>query len=376
MTLCIHERFDSGNIELVSAESPDAIRLKIRPDAGGEHMQWFYFQLSGARDTHCTMNIENAGEVSYVDGFEGYQAVASTDRMHWFRVPTDFDGQRLVIRHKPSSDVIYYAYFAPYPQHEHEQLISSALIDERVRAEVLCSTPDGRAHTLLRIGEPQEGHKRIWVTARQHPGETMAEWWVEGFLERLLDREEPVASRLLERAVIYLVPNMCLDGAVRGHLRCNARGRNLNREWADPSPEDSPEVYYTAAKMKVTGVDLAFDVHGDEALPYNFIAGAEGVPSWNENMQRQLDTFKQLLAEVNPDFQTEYGYEVDAPNSSDLRKNTDWMAETFGCLAMTLEMPFKDNANAPLPTIGWSPDRCKHLGGACVEAFWRILPEL
>ncbi|HSH27558.1 MAG TPA: M14-type cytosolic carboxypeptidase [Wenzhouxiangella sp.] len=372
----INSTFDSGNIEVLEAESPDSIRLKIRPDAGGEHMQWFYFQLSGARDTDCRLTIENAGEVSYAEGFEDYQAVASTDRVHWFRVPTTFDGKHLVIEHRPDSDIVYYAYFAPYSQLEHDNLIAAALVDPRVRAEALCSTPDGRAHTMLQIGEPKEGRKKIWVIARQHPGETMAEWWVEGFLERLLDAEEPVARKLLDAAVIYLVPNMCLDGAVRGHLRCNAKGRNLNREWAEPCEKNSPEVFFTRQKMHATGVDLAFDVHGDEALPYNFIAGAEGTPSWNERKQHQLDTFNRMLAQISPDFQTKYGYEVDAPNSSDLKKNTDYMAETFDCLAMTLEMPFKDNADMPMPEIGFSPDRCKHLGAACIDAFWRILPEL
>ncbi|WP_376691472.1 M14 family metallopeptidase [Wenzhouxiangella sp. EGI_FJ10409] len=372
----IHSKFDSGNIEVLEADSPDNIRLKIRPDAGGEHMQWFHFQLSGARDADCRMTIENAGDVSYPDGFEDYHAVASTDRVNWFRVPTEFDGKQLVIKHRPDSDIVYYAYFAPYSQLEHENLIAAALVDPRVRAEVLCSTPDGRAHTMLRIGDPDEGRKKIWVIARQHPGETMAEWWVEGFLERLLDTEEPVSRKLLEQAVVYLVPNMCLDGAVRGHLRCNAKGRNLNREWAEPSEEDSPEVYYTRQKMHATGVDMAFDVHGDEALPYNFIAGAEGTPSWNEKKQLQLDNFEDLLARISPDFQTKVGYEVDAPNSSDLKKNTDYTAETFDCLAMTLEMPFKDNADLPMPEVGWSPERSKHLGSACVDAFWRILPEL
>lgn len=372
----IHSNFDSGNIEVLEAESPDNIRLKIRPDVGDEHMQWFYFQLSGARDTHCRMTIENAGDVSYVDGFEDYQAVASADRVNWFRVPTEFDGEQLVIKDKPESDIVYYAYFAPYSQLEHENLISAALVDPRVRAEVLCSTPDGRAHTMLRIGEPDGGRKKIWVIARQHPGETMAEWWVEGFLERLLDAEAPVSRQLLEQAVIYLVPNMCLDGAVRGHLRCNARGRNLNREWAEPSEADSPEVFFTREKMHATGVDMAFDVHGDEELSYNFIAGAEGTPSWNEHKQRQLDTFEKLLAEISPDFQTKVGYEIAAPNSSDLKKNTDYMAETFDCLAMTLEMPFKDNADMPMPDVGWSPERSRHLGAACVDAFRRILPEL
>lgn len=372
----IHSNFDSGNIEVIDAASPANIRLRIRPDAGGEHLQWFHFQLSGVRGQTCRMTLENAGEVSYPDGFENYQAVASTDGEHWFRVPTSFDGQHLVIEHVPDGDIVRYAYFAPYSEYEHEQLIASAQGHPRVRAEVLCSTPDGRPHTLLTIGEPAEGRKSIWITARQHPGESMTEWWVEGFLERLLDDEDPVARSLLDAAVVYLVPNMCLDGAVRGHLRCNARGRNLNREWKDPCPENSPEVYYVRQKMHETGVDLSYDVHGDEALPYNFVAGAEGVPSWNERMQQQLDRFKQLMSTISPDFQTVYGYEVDAPGSSDLRKNTDYMAESFGCLAMTLEMPFKDNIELPDARFGWSPERSKRLGAATVDAFWQVLPEL
>ena len=376
MSIRIHDHFDGGNIEVVQADSADDIRLKIRPDAGGEHMQWFFFQLSDARDVECTMVIENAGQVSYPDGFENYQAVVSTDLENWFRTDTDFDGKQLTIRHTPESDVVYVAYFAPYSLREHQQLIASALDHSRARAETLCTTPDGHAHTLLTIGEPAKGRKKLWIIARQHPGETMAEWWVEGFLARLLDPEDAVARELLEQAVVYLVPNMCIDGGVRGHLRTNAHGRNLNREWAEPSQEKSPEVYYTRQKMHETGVDFAFDVHGDEALPYNFIAGAEGTPSWNDNKQQQLDDFKKLLAMITPDFQTEHGYEVDAPNSADMKKNTDYMAETFDCLAMTLEMPFKDTADTPIPELGWSPGRCRNLGHACLDAMYRILPKL
>ena len=32
-----------------------------------------------------------------------------------------------------------------------------------------------------------EAEKKIWVIARQHPGETMAEWFVEGMMDALLD---------------------------------------------------------------------------------------------------------------------------------------------------------------------------------------------
>ena len=376
MSIQICSHFDGGNIEVLRAGQADDIALKIRRDAGDEHLQWFYFQLCDARDIDCVMRIDNAGEVSYPDGFEGYQAVASVDQTHWFRVPTEFDGKCLTIRHRPETDVIYYAYFAPYPLARHQALIADALASPLVRAETLCLTPDGHCHTLLVIGDELPGRKKLWITARQHPGETMAEWWVEGFLERLLDEEDPVARKLLEQAVVYLVPNMCIDGGVRGHLRCNARGRNLNREWIQPCPDNSPEVYYVVEKMKQTGVDFSLDVHGDEGLPYNFIAGAEGIASWNDHKQAQLDGFKTLLAEISPDFQTEHGYAVDAPGSADLKKCTDFVAETFDCLAMTLEMPFKDSAITPMPEIGWSPGRSQLLGMACVEAFWRTLPKL
>ena len=45
------------------------------------------------------------------------------------------------------------------------------------------------------------------------------------------------------------VPNMNPDGTWRGHLRTNAAGANLNREWDSPTPEHSPEVFYVRNKM-------------------------------------------------------------------------------------------------------------------------------
>jgi len=43
---------------------------------------------------------------------------------------------------------------------------------------------------------------------------------------------------------------------------------------------------------------------------------------------------------------------------------------------MTLEMPFKDNANAPDAQVGWSPDRSRHLGNGCLDALYAVLDGL
>ena len=48
---------------------------------------------------------------------------------------------------------------------------------------------------------------------------------------------------------------------------------------------------------------------------------------------------------------------------------TNAVAHRFQCPAYTLEMPFKDNANAPDLEVGWSPKRCAKLGASAVEAL-------
>lgn len=372
----ISSHFDGGNIECLRCDNADDIQLAIRKDHQSDFYQWFYLRLTGARDHDCRLHIANAGDSAYTEGWEDYQAVASYDRDYWFRVPTKYANGQLMIEHTPAEDSVYYAYFAPYTMERHHDLIATVTNSPRVAYERLGATLDGRDMDLLVIGEPAPDKKNLWCIARQHPGETMAEWWMEGFLDRLLDEDDPISRELLNQAVFYVVPNMNPDGSWRGHLRTNAVGANLNREWIGASMERSPEVYLVREKMKQTGVDYCLDVHGDEALPYNFIAGGEGIPNWNDRHQQLLDEYKQTLQAFNPDFQTRYGYPVDAPGSADLKKCTDYVAETFGCLSMTLEMPFKDTVETPNPLEGWSPERCRKLGMSNLDVIWRMINKL
>ena len=313
MSLHTTDAFDSGNIDVLDAAQPDRIRLEIRKDNGSNFYQWFHFRVTGAAGTPLTMSIENAGGAAYLEGWPGYRACASYDRETWFRVDTSFENGVLTLHHTPQADTIWFAYFAPYSMERHLDLIAWAQGHEAVRLEILGDTLDGQSMDLLTVGEPAEGKRTLWVTARQHPGETMAEWWMEGFLGRLLDDQDPVARILRDKAVFHIVPNMNPDGSKRGHLRTNAKGVNLNREWDKASPENSPEVFHVLNRMRETGIDLALDVHGDEALPYNFIAGGEGAPNFDAKGQALLDGYKAALCTASPDFQTEHGYDVDAP---------------------------------------------------------------
>ncbi|MDP5031801.1 MAG: M14-type cytosolic carboxypeptidase [Paraglaciecola sp.] len=372
----ISSNFDSGNIEVNNASSPNDIRLSIKKDKQSDFFQWFHFKLETTAFLSHKLVITNLHQSAYPDGWKNYQAVASYDRQEWFRVDTEFDGDSLVIQHTPEYEHVYYAYFAPYSYERHLDLLAWAQQSPVCQQQFLGETLDGRDMSMLVVGEPEEGKKVIWVTARQHPGETMAEWFVEGFLERLLDESDGVARQLLEKAVFYVIPNMNPDGSVRGHLRTNAIGVNLNREWATPSLASSPEVYFVKQKMIETGVDMFLDVHGDEALPYNFVAGCEGNPGYSPRIKNLEDKFKQNFMLATPDFQDSFGYPKDKPGEANPTVATHAIGQHFDCLAFTLEMPFKDNIDLPDSAYGWSPARSKQLGEDVMIAMRAVVDML
>lgn len=377
-TLHISTQFDSGAIEVVSLQDHRNIELNIRKDTAAEFAQWFHFALHGAAGLPVTLKFLNAGACAYPEGWKGYRVVASHDRQHWFRVDTQYDGKVMTARVTPEINCIYFAYFEPYSWEQHLDLIGSAAASPHVTLERLGSTVQGRDMTMLRIthgdsATPDEQKKKVWLIARQHPGETMAEWFVEGFLERLLDADDSVSRALLERCVFHVVPHMNPDGAVLGNLRTNAVGANLNREWLEPTVERSPEVFWVRQKMMQVGVDLCLDAHGDEGLPYNFVVGSEGNENYSPRQAELEVMFKNAWLDGCPDFQDEHNYGLTERGKANPTLATNWIAKHFECLAFTIEMPFKDNANLPDANVGWNGERSKRLGASVLQPLLAVL---
>lgn len=372
----IYSNFDSGNIKVNNIESRDKIQLEIPKDNQSDFYQWFHFRLETETEVSHTIELQNLKNSAFPDGWDGYDVVASYDREEWFRVPTTYDGDTLNFTIIPERNSVYFAYFAPYSYDRHLDLLHMAQSAHHCQLETLGSTIDGNDMSLLTFGEPEEGKKKVWLIARQHPGESMAEWFMEGVIQRFLDEDDATARSILEQAVVYVVPNMNPDGSVRGHLRCNAIGVNLNREWQSPSMEKSPEVYLVRERMLQEGVDLFLDIHGDEAIPYNFVAGSEGIPSYDDRLANLESLFKNALSTVTPEFQDEFGYDKDKPGQANLTVGSNWVGEQFKCLSYTIEMPFKDNNDFPDPLYGWSPERSIKFGHDTLSAVNAVMKSL
>jgi murein tripeptide amidase MpaA len=375
----ISSSFDSGAIEIVSITTwhdVERIDLRIRRDSHQDFTQWFHFRLQGARGRRCVLRFVNAGECTYPGGWDGYSIAASHDRDDWYRMPSDYRDGILSVECELEHDSVWFAYFEPYSWDRHLSFIGRASSSPRVRVVGLGSTKDGHDIDCIDVSDPATSgtaKRKVWVIARQHSGETMAEWFVEGLVERLIDESDPVARAALALADFHIVANMNPDGSVRGNLRTTATGANLNREWLAPSMDYSPEVFLVRERMEATGVDLFIDAHGDEALPYNFVAGSEMLPDFTERQRVEQTAFVAAFKEASPDFQDRHGYAASRYSSDALKLASKWVGHRFGCLSLTLEMPFKDNADAPDARVGWNGARSKRLGQAILLPMWHHL---
>ena len=369
----INAAFDSGNI-IVNSVSGATADLAIRKDKDSDFLQWFHFRVACSAGEEITLRITGLETSAYPGGWPDYNACVSEDRDYWGRAPSSYDkaedGGTLTIRYTPTSDLCWFAYFAPYSMERHHDLVADIAGHEGVDYRCLGHSLEGQPIDCLEMGE---GDIHVWLYARQHPGETQAEWWMEGALAMLTDPADPHARTLRQKCRLHIVPNCNPDGSRRGHLRTNFVGVNLNREWAEPSAERSPEVLCIRNAMDETGVHWAMDVHGDEAIPAAFMAGFHGIPSWTKEQGSKYDAFVDRLSSRTPDFQTKLGYVEARAGQATLTMSTNQLAERFGashgCVSMTLEMPFKDNQELPDPEQGWSPERCMLLARECLATL-------
>jgi murein tripeptide amidase MpaA len=369
MGLEIDCAFDGGNIETIALR-PDGADLRIREDSQGGWFQWFYFRVRGVAARDLTLRIVNAGESSYAEGWNGYRACVSADNAQWRRTDTRYADGVLEIRHRAEADEIWFAFFAPYDMARHQRFIEQAAATAAVAVRTIGKTVEGRDIACLSLGK---GPRQVWLIGRQHSGETMASWWMEGALQRLLDGADPVAARLQRVARIHLVPTVNVDGAARGNLRGNAAGVDLNRQWHGPDPKTAPEVAAVLAAMDETGVDLCLDVHGDETIPHVFIDGCDADAAAKADQIAGVQAFKAALLKANPAFQTRVGYPVTYGGDGAPGMCCRAVARRFGGIGMTLEMPFKDSLETPDPVEGWSPRASAEMGRSCLEAVLAVL---
>ena len=357
--ITIENTFESSNI-VVEAVTNSDVQLSIRPDTNAQYFQWFYFRAIAPTDIQYTYRILNAFGASYHQAWIGYRVLASYDDVNWFRIPTRYDGSHLIWSLKPKNQVVSFAFFVPYQAHQRETLLQEATAASHITQSLLGKSLNDQDIMCLTIGDSTDTTKKVvWVVARQHAGETMAEYAAEGLIRRLMELDDVGTKQLLQQAVIYVVPNLNPDGSVLGNLRANAAGVDLNRIWDSPA-ENSPEIGIVLEEMGKTGVDYFLDIHGDEERPYLWMESSTHNPDLDIIHNKFKQYFWDHFPEMGETPEEIVSGVMEAPGMS-----IQHMEKRFGCPGWVIELPFKETP------VGDTllPDGCMRFGHACVDAL-------
>mmetsp|Transcript_32416 Transcript_32416/g.71972 ORF Transcript_32416/g.71972 Transcript_32416/m.71972 type:complete len:1166 (+) Transcript_32416:95-3592(+) len=151
----------------------------------------------------------------------------------------------------------------------------------------------------------------LGIIARQHPGEVVGSWAMQGVLKFLLG-PSPAARVLRSAYVIHIVPMVNVDGVVHGNSRCTLAGVDPNRVWHDPNPIINPVIYALknhlrnltqgitshgslSAGLPSKGLDMFLDLHGHSAKFGCFFYGCSPTAPVSNAL------FPKLCAVASPD---------------------------------------------------------------------------
>jgi len=196
---------------------------------------------------------------------------------------------------------MYMAFAEPYTFTDLKQYLNY-IESSYFTKEVLCYTIIGNPCYVLTI--TSKGKKSckqgVVLTARAHPGETVASWMIQGAINFLLS-EAKEAKRLREKFVFKIVPMLNPDGVINGNYRCSLAGCDLNRKYSCPSKTLHPTIYYLKRMVKefnkVNPVVFYCDFHGHSKSKDVFMYG-----NTDEQNPEYYRIFPFIMSKLNDSF--------------------------------------------------------------------------
>lgn len=343
------------------------LHLTLPDESNGTASQWFYLRLSGLPELErLRVIIRNAGDSFYPRGWAGYRPFVSRLDTQWERTEPivmheDGSGDFCII--KPSTDLML-AWYEPYSVVRMHTWINN--IGKNPLLKIEQPLPDFHC---IEVGDARL--PIILIIARQHPGEVMASFFMEGFVAALLGLQESGALEpLLSRFSLLLLPMMNPLGVRQGRHRIDVHGRDYNRSWNLLVPPAEIDFVKTTV-VDTRELHAFFDVHGDEVR--------KSAPNYidPEPLRREAAMLRDELMELvckethDVEVKTELSYprlllrrlRTGEFNLRGRRAGTAsaYMGIRYGIPSFTYEIKAHDN----------SPADCRNLGAGLARALVR-----
>ena len=294
----ISTNFESGNInhiKNVQRKKDVLVVLEIENEpypknTKKKYQNWFYFKSNDVQRKAMTYTIQNINV--FGNDWEGFNVCYSYDNKNWKRIKTSFSkkNKTLTWKHRSTKKNVYFAYYPPYTTVMKQKMMMKYKNKKGAKAKTLGKS---KVDALI-LGN---GPLKIFIVARQHPGESIGSWMIEGFLKEYFS---DVQRKVVEDVFTFYIIPMANPGGVKlGHWYTNKKGQNLNRSWRHNKTSETNDIKRLMTEKKAL---LYLDLHGDEGASKHFIT------SCIESKNKVRKPFNNTMAKFCPNFQKEDYY--------------------------------------------------------------------
>jgi len=244
MPVRVTTRIPHGNAaDVLVREATGGVEVAFSPHPmGGVECLWFCFRVTGCGSRRLRVVMRNFDNILYWSGSpRNLRPVARRRGGDWERLghgtPVGRPDGRTdvaweVSRPGPALDV---AFCYPYGRPELESLLGRAR--GRLQADVIGVSQGGRPLVRISNGFGVRGSRApgIYLSARQHAGETPGSWVLEGALEGL-------AAAGDRAPLVWAVPLADIDSIEEGAYGKDRYPCDLNRAWTAPMMRHEAQV--------------------------------------------------------------------------------------------------------------------------------------
>lgn len=246
--ITFNSNYDNGSLYSVESAGTNVFNLGLFVEDSSEGLgtrkYHFRFKMSGVAGRSLTLNIDHSQNP--------YPFISVNGGVSWRRLtPAEApDSGRLNLTFPAGQNEVELAFFDPLGYQEiHERVNALVMAGVGATTEVLGLSQQGRQQWLVTVTDPTvptTNKRRVWVHARAHAGEVTSSHVMLGLLDQVTT-DTAMGRHLRRNCIVHILPNLNVDGTYLGLTRWDSQGRDLERQWANPS--NVPEVANIRARV-------------------------------------------------------------------------------------------------------------------------------
>lgn len=316
----IISNYDGSSIDILSYDdNTNSIQLSLKKEKD-DYGQYYNFIAENTKNIKGTIFIKNIRLSKYYEKnsiYLPYQRFSS----NWKKINSDQfsvtdDTIKIIINPNEKVEI------SLVPRYTQENL------DEFTKTLENYNFINIRQDSLTKIEIGNTKNPTVFVIGRQHPGETLSSFFIEGMINSI------IKNKLYNKYHFVFYPIVNTLGVKNGCHRY-VNGIDFNRSWNVNNPPN--EIKYLKEELNLYKIKYFIDVHNDEITPINYIRADGNLP------KKQFYNLK-VLKSMSPFYRMIRGI-IKQRKIIDVHSKTarEYVRKKFKCISILVELSMKED---------------------------------